>query len=172
MMAVPGSRLLLMAPARSARQHAVEVLASGRVDAGRIEFVGYQVRGGYLANYHRIDIGLDTLPYNGHTTSLDSFWMGVPVVTLVGQTVVGRAGFSQLMNLAMPELIARTDDEFVRIAAGLAVDLSRLAAMRAGLRERMRQSPLTDAKGFARDVEAAYRAIWRQWCSAEAATRP
>jgi len=97
--------------------------------------------------------------------------MGVPVVTLVGKTVVGRAGLSQLMNLAMPELIARGDDEFVRIATQLAGDLTRLSAMRAGLRDRMRKSPLTDAQGFARGVEAAYRAIWRQWCGAEVGGR-
>jgi predicted O-linked N-acetylglucosamine transferase (SPINDLY family) len=171
MMAVPRSRLLVLAPAGSARQHAVAVLGARGVEASRIDFVAQQARAAYLATYHRIDIGLDTLPYNGHTTSLDSLWMGVPVVTLVGKTVVGRAGLSQLMNLAMPELIARDDDEFVRIARQLAGDLTRLSTMRAGLRDRMRKSPLTDAQGFACDVESAYRAIWQQWCGAEAGGR-
>jgi predicted O-linked N-acetylglucosamine transferase (SPINDLY family) len=168
MTAVPRSRLLLMAPVGSAREHALTVLKGGGIEESRVDFVGQQQRGAYLENYHRIDIGLDTLPYNGHTTSLDSFWMGVQVVTLVGRTVVGRAGFSQLMNLGMPELVARSEEDFVRIAAGLAADLSRLAAMRAGLRDRMRKSPLTDAAAFARDIEAAYRAMWRQWCGAQA----
>ena len=67
-----------------------------------------QPRPQYLELYHGIDVGLDTFPYNGHTTSLDSFWMGVPVVTLVGQTVVGRAGLSQLTNLGLPELVGHT----------------------------------------------------------------
>ena len=83
--------------------------------------------------------------------------MGVPVVTLVGETAVGRAGLSQLGNLGLPELAADTTEGFVRIAVGLANDLPRLATIRAGLRERMEKSPLMDDKGFARDIESAYR---------------
>ena len=88
--------------------------------------------------YHGIDIALDTVPYNGHTTSLDALWMGVPVVTLVGQTVVGRAGLCQLMNLGLPELIASGPEQYVQIAVELARDLSRLRGLRATLRQRMR----------------------------------
>ena len=79
-----------------------------------------QPREQYLELYHEIDLGLDTFPYNGHTTSLDAFWMGVPVVTLAGQTVVGRAGVCQLSNLGLPELIARGTEQFVQIAVELA----------------------------------------------------
>jgi len=107
---------------------------------------------------------LDTFPYNGHTTSLDSLWMGVPVVTLVGQTVVGRAGLSQLMNLGLPELIAETPQQFVDVAVRLAGDLPRLAELRATLRGRMEGSPLMDAPRFAKNVEAVYRDVWRRWC--------
>jgi predicted O-linked N-acetylglucosamine transferase (SPINDLY family) len=112
-----------------------------------------------------VDIGLDTVPYNGHTTSLDSFWMGVPVVTLTGPTVVGRAGACQLMNLGLPELIASSPEQYLRIVAELARDLPRLGALRATLRERMRASPLMNAPRFARNVEAAYRDIWQRWCA-------
>ena len=115
--------------------------------------------------YQRIDVGLDTFPYNGHTTSLDSFWMGVPVITLVGQTVVGRAGLSQLSNLGLQELIAQTPEQYVSIAAALAGDLPRLSQLRATLRERMQGSPLMDARRFARNIEAAYREMWRRWCA-------
>jgi protein O-GlcNAc transferase len=118
--------------------------------------------GGQL--YHRIDIGLDTLPYNGHTTSLDPFWMGVPVITLPGQTVVGRAGVSQLMNLRLPELIAEAPDQFVSIAVELANNLSRLRKLRATLRDRMQNSPLMESPRFTRNIEAAYRDMWRRWC--------
>src|SRR5581483_9403119 len=118
----------------------------------------------YLELYHQIDIGLDTLPYNGHTTSLDAMWMGVPVVTIVGQTAVGRAGLSQLTNLALTELIAYSEDDFVRIAIGLARDLTRLRDLRANLRSRMERSPLMDAPRFARNIEAAYRTMWHRWC--------
>src|SRR4029453_10896622 len=91
--------------------------------------------------------------------------MGVPVVTMIGQTVVGRAGLSQLSNLGLPELIAHSPDEFVRIAAGLAGDLDRLKLLRQTLRDRMQKSPLMDAPRFARNIEAAYRTMWRRWCA-------
>jgi predicted O-linked N-acetylglucosamine transferase (SPINDLY family) len=129
-----------------------------------VEFIPRQGRRKYLEVYDRIDVGLDSFPYNGHTTSLDSFWMGVPVVTCVGQTSVGRAGWSQLSNLGLTELAGRTPEQFVQIAVDLAGDLPRLSELRGGLRQRMEQSPLMDAAKFARNVEAAYRQIWRTWC--------
>jgi predicted O-linked N-acetylglucosamine transferase (SPINDLY family) len=91
--------------------------------------------------------------------------MGVPVVSRVGPTAVSRAGLSILCNAGLPELVARAPEEYVAIAAGLAADLARLAALRAGLRERLGRSPLTDAPGFARGVEAAFRTMWRRWCA-------
>jgi protein O-GlcNAc transferase len=118
----------------------------------------------YLKLFNDIDISLDTLPYNGHTTSLDSLWMGVPVVTMVGQTVVGRAGLSQLTNLKLTELVAYDAGGFVQIAAQLGKDSQRLTSLRAGLRDKMKQSPLTDAERFARNMESAYRTIWTRWC--------
>jgi predicted O-linked N-acetylglucosamine transferase (SPINDLY family) len=159
--AVPNSRLLLLAPPGYSRNHALEFLDSKQVD-----FVPRQDRPEYLKTYDRIDLGLDTFPYNGHTTSLDSLWMGVPVVTLIGPTIVGRAGWSQLSNLGLPELAADTPDQFIEIAATLAADLPRLSTLRQSMRDRMRQSPLTNAKGFATDIEAAYRKMWRTWCAA------
>jgi predicted O-linked N-acetylglucosamine transferase (SPINDLY family) len=151
--AVPGSRLRLMAQPGSHRQAVLEAFS----DPGRIEFTPFLPRQDYLAQYRDIDLCLDTFPYNGHTTSLDAFWMGVPTVTLVGETVVGRAGWSQLNNLGLTELAAWSADDFVAIAAGLASDLPKLAGLRAGLRARMEASPLMDAPRFARDMEALYR---------------
>jgi protein O-GlcNAc transferase len=135
------------------------------VASDRIAFASPKPRQEYLALYDHVDVGLDTFPYNGHTTSLDSNWMGVPVVTLVGQTVVGRAGFSQLTNLGLEGLAATTREAFVHTAADLAGNLVHLQGLRAGLRERMRHSPLTDASGFTRGIEEAYRKMWRAWCS-------
>ena len=91
--------------------------------------------------------------------------MGVPVVTRVGRTVVGRAGYSQLMNLGVPELVARTDEEYLQIARELAGDGERVAGLRAGLRGRMERSALMDGEAFARGVEGAYREIWRTSCA-------
>jgi protein O-GlcNAc transferase len=119
----------------------------------------------YLEHYHAIDIGLDTLPYNGHTTSLDSYWMGVPVITLVGHTAIARAGWSQLNNLGLPELAAQSPTDFVRIAADLARDTKHLTHLRSTLRQRMQQSPLMNSALFAQNIESAYRHAWRQWAS-------
>ena len=161
---VKDSRLLLLAHEGRCRQHMLDLMGAEGVAAERITFASYRPRPDYLQLYHRIDLGLDTLPYNGHTTSFDSFWMGVPVITLAGQAPVGRAGLCALMNLRLPDLIARTTEEFVDIAVELARDLPRLGALRSTLRERMRTSPLMDAPRFARNLEQAYRAMWRKWC--------
>jgi predicted O-linked N-acetylglucosamine transferase (SPINDLY family) len=162
--ALPGSRLLLLTAEGRHRARTLDLLAQGGVSPNRIEFVCHQPREKYLALYQRIDLGLDTFPYNGHTTSLDSYWMGVPVVTLIGRTSFGRAGWSQLSNLGLTELAAHTPDEFVAISVALARDLARLAALRASLRERMQRSALMNASRFARQIEAAYRTMWHRWC--------
>jgi predicted O-linked N-acetylglucosamine transferase (SPINDLY family) len=161
---VENSRLLLLAPAGDSRQRILECLQKLDVSADRLMFVGRQRGLEYLRTYDLIDIGLDTLPYNGHTTSLDSVWMGVPVVTRIGQTVVGRAGWSQLSNLGLTELAAKTDEEFASIAANLAADVPKLADLRKNLRSRMERSPLMNAKQFTRNIENAYRSVWQQWC--------
>jgi protein O-GlcNAc transferase len=156
------ARMILLSPEG---KHRFALLEKLKIDPERIEFVAMRPRQAYLELYHRIDLCLDTFPYNGHTTSLDAYWMGVPVVTLVGPTVVGRAGWSQLNNLRLQEqLAAWSPEEFTRIALDLAADLPRLAHLRETLRERLQASPLMDADRFVRNVEGAYRDIWRQWC--------
>jgi len=161
--AIPNCRLRILAPLG---QHRQQMLRSLGIDASRVDFVDVLARAQYLEQYHHIDICLDTFPYNGHTTSLDALWMGVPVITLCGKTVASRAGFSQMSNLGLQELVASTTGEFVRIATDLAADLPRLTALRATLRERMISSPLMGAKAFAGGIEEAYRSIWRRWCAA------
>jgi predicted O-linked N-acetylglucosamine transferase (SPINDLY family) len=163
--AVPGSRLLLMAPRGTAREEVLARLAREGVVAERVEFVDRRPRPEYLELYHRIDLCLDPLPANGHTTSLDAFWMGVPTLTMPGRTAVGRGGLCLLKNLGLPEMIAEDPDEFVRTAAELAADLPRLSELRATLRDRLENSPLMDAPRFARNVEAAYRYMWQRWCA-------
>lgn len=167
--ATAGSRLLLLAP-QDARDFVLDVLRGQGVDAERVDFVDYQARERYLETYQRIDIALDTLPYQGHTTSLDAYWMGVPVVTLVGKTIVGRAGLTLANNLNLGDWVASTPDEFVDIASRFAADRSKLAALRAELRPRLRRSPLMDAARFTRELEAAYRKAWRAFCAGAPAT--
>jgi protein O-GlcNAc transferase len=163
---VDDSRLLLLSSHGNHRQRTLERLQQEGIEPSRVEFVAHQPRRDYLLTYHRIDLGLDTFPFNGHTTSLDSFWMGVPVVTLVGNRSFGRAGWSQLSNLGLQELAGQSPEQFVRIAVELAKDQPRLAHLRFTLRQRMQQSPLMDAPRFARNIEAAYRQMWQTWCEA------
>ncbi|WP_321813878.1 MULTISPECIES: tetratricopeptide repeat protein [unclassified Paraburkholderia] len=163
--ALPDARLILMAPAGSARERLAKRLAAHGIDPARVGFIGFQHRGDYLRTYSQIDIALDTVPYNGHTTSLDAFWMGVPVPTRVGRAAAGRAGLSLLANLGLQELAADSDVGYVRIVVGLARDLPRLAHLRATLRARMQASPLMDGARFAHHMEAAFRHMWNDWCA-------
>ena len=167
--AVPESRLLLMVPSGTARER---VASSLGVAPSRLEFADYRPRAEYLELYRRIDVGLDTFPYNGHTTSLDALWMGVPVVTLYGRSAVSRAGLSLLTNLGLSGLAAETPEGFVCCAAELAGDRERLAGLRATLRGRMERSPLMDAPRFTRQLELACRNEWRAWCTNVASRRP
>jgi predicted O-linked N-acetylglucosamine transferase (SPINDLY family) len=159
--AVPDSRLLLMMPEGSYGGRLLGRFAAHGIDAGRIRSVPFRPRAEYLQSYHEIDIGLDTLPYNGHTTSLDSMWMGVPVVTRIGGTCVGRGGVSQLFQVGLMDLAADSDAAFTQAAAALAADLPRLRRLRQELRPRLSASPLMDGARFARNVEAAYVEMWR-----------
>jgi len=115
----------------------------------------------HMSQYNCIDIGLDPFPYNGTTTTCDALWMGVPVITLAGRSHVGRVGVSQLTNIGLPELIGHNENDYVDIAVALANDLPRLAALRSGLRERLRASPLMDAPRLTRNLESAYREMWK-----------
>jgi predicted O-linked N-acetylglucosamine transferase (SPINDLY family) len=170
--AVEGSRLLLLTVDGPHRGHTLDLLRQEGIAPERIAFVANRPRAEYLKLYHHIDLGLDTFPYNGQTTTLDAVWMGIPVVTVVGRTAVARTGKSLLVNLGLPELVAQTPQQFVQIAANLVKDLPRLRRLRATLRERLRNSPLMDSSRFARDVEAAYRGMWEEYCLASGGRQP
>lgn len=166
MKAVKNSHLLLMAPPGSARRRVLKRFTENGIREDRVEFLDRQSRPLYLRLYHRIDVCLDTLPYNGHTTSLDSLWMGVPVVTRIGNTPPGRVGWTHLNNLNLQEFGAHSDEEFVQILTKWSGELPRLSSLRASLREKIKNSPLMDGPGYTRKVEAAYRKVWRKWCQA------
>jgi protein O-GlcNAc transferase len=162
---VQGSRLLLLCPEGQCRQHILATLDQLGVNASRVEMVRPCLRPEYLQIYHRIDVMLDPFPYNGITTTCDAIWMGVPVVTLVGELPAARAGLSLLSNLGLPELAANNEQEYVQIASHLANDRARLTELRQTLRQRMEASPLMDGPRFARGFENALRQAWRTWCN-------
>jgi len=147
-------------------------LGSRGIVAERIELVPMLAdAAAHLGLYDRIDIALDPFLYNGTTTTCEASWMGVPVITLRGDRHAGRVGASLLTQLGLTELIADSVEEYVEIAAALAVDQARLRALRRSLRPRLATSPLGDAAAFARKIESAYRAMWQRWC-ASSATSP
>ena len=161
---VPGSRIVFATVPEQGHARILDALTQAGVEAERISMHDRLPTTDFWALYQGIDIMLDTFPMNGGTTTCEALWLGVPVITRSGDIFQSRAGLSILGAMGLDELIAGSDDEYVRIAVGLARDGARLAVLRDGLRERMRASPLTDARAFARDLEAAYRGIWRQWC--------
>ena len=172
--AVKDSRLLLVV--RGSNQDRTRRFFEERgIDPARVEFLAYYANPAatdgkpqppaYLLRYHRTDIALDPFPYNGMTTTSDALWMGVPVIALTGPMTLGRASFSLLSNIGLPELAANSEDEYVRLATDLAHDIPRLTGLRATLRDRMKNSPLLDAPRFARNLEAAYREAWAEWCA-------
>lgn len=166
--AIPGSRLLMKAKSlsdRSTREYVMGLFAQGGMTAGRIELLSWEpATGAHLDIYNRIDIGLDTFPYAGTTTTCEAAWMGVPVITFAGNTHASRVGASLLSNIGIPDLIAKTPDEYLAIAVNLAGDTHRLQRLRGGLRNMMINSPLTDAQRFIVNLEDSYRSIWEQWC--------
>jgi predicted O-linked N-acetylglucosamine transferase (SPINDLY family) len=119
----------------------------------------------HLAFYSRIDVALDTFPYNGATTTCEALYMGVPVVTLAGNTHASRVGSSILRNLGLHDLIAESNDTYESIAKRFTDNVKHLLELRDSLRGMMTRSLLTDAKRFTGNLEKAYRDMWTQWCN-------
>jgi protein O-GlcNAc transferase len=167
--ALPGAHLRLQTrelgdSATCARYHAL--FKEAGVAASRIALHGHLPHRQLLGAYAEIDIALDPFPYSGGLTTCEALWMGVPVITLTGNTFAGRHSTSHLSNVGLPELITTTPEQYVATALALAQDPQRLTTLRQNLRERMAASPLCDAKGYTRDLEAAYREMWVKYCEA------
>jgi predicted O-linked N-acetylglucosamine transferase (SPINDLY family) len=146
------------------RREAGARFAAHGVDPARVNVVPFtDLHTDHLAMYHGVDLALDTLPYNGTTTTCEAMWMGVPVVTRVGDAHRSRVGKSLLECVGMGDLAAPSDDEFVRVVRSLVHDRTRLADLRAGLRRRMGESALCDHAGHARALARACRGMWRDW---------
>lgn len=165
--AVPGSRLALRHTAfggAGVRRMVLAQLAAAGIGQDRV-IIGEPAANpaAMMRAYNDIDIALDTLPYSGMTTTCEALTMGVPVVTLPVDRSTGRYSESILRAAGVPELVAQTEDDYVRIAAGLAKDGPRLAALRRDLRPRLERT-VGDASAFATRFEAAMRAVWRAWC--------
>ncbi len=165
---IPRSRLLIARStmSRSIAQRLHEEFAQRGVPAGHVEFRTLsKAPGDYLRVYEEIDVILDAFPWNGHTTTCESLWMGVPVLTLCGNRHAGRMGASLLTQVGLTDWIAESRDNYIARAVRHADDLSSLRELRHSLRKRLLNSPVCDARRYADDVESAYRSMWRNWCA-------
>lgn len=163
---MPAARLTLVGvPAGRAREDLQSDFQSLGVAPSRLTILPRLPLEDYLRQYDQVDIALDTFPYGGGTTSFEALWMGVPVLTLAGDRSASRSAASILGNLGLDGWIATTADDYVRLALGNASDRTRLAELRRTLRQRLSASPLMDEARFARDMQAAHRAMWREWCA-------
>jgi protein O-GlcNAc transferase len=167
--AVPTARLLIFRSTLSEEakvslrgQFRLRGIGDERIELARTMNTG---TGSHLDVYGAVDISLDTVPWNGHTTTCESLWMGVPMLTLYGTRHAGRMAASVLTRLELSDLIARTPEEFVEIGARLAGNIEELSRLRGELRERMRSSALCDGATFTRTLEDTYRRLWSRWCN-------
>jgi predicted O-linked N-acetylglucosamine transferase (SPINDLY family) len=156
---VPGSVLLLYAGFDAVKTNLRMQAARQEVDPQRLIFAERLPPAEYLARYRAADLCLDTLPYNGGTTTSDALWAGLPVLTLVGEAFASRVAASLLTAIGLPELIATTQQRYEQLAIELALSPQRLAQIRSRLRDNRLTSPLFDTPRFTRNLEAAYSAI-------------
>ncbi len=167
--AVPSSRLLIKSRYHlndADRADAMQRMASHGLSERRVTILPRESnQQSHLSAYSQIDIALDTFPYNGTTTTCESLWMGVPVITLAGETHVSRVGASLLSACGLAIHAATTEDEYIQLAANLAADVSRLAHLRNSMRETLQNSDLMNGRAYADAVGNAYREMWREYCS-------
>lgn len=167
--ATPTSRLILKAAAladESVCQQFIERFAKRGIDVARLDLRGASAHHEMLKEYGHLDIALDPFPFNGGMTTLEALWMGVPVVTLEGDTVVSRQSYSALANIGLADELAFPSIEaYVAGAIALATNTYRIDELRSRLRPRMAASPLCQPEAFTRDLEKLYRRMWQAWCA-------
>jgi predicted O-linked N-acetylglucosamine transferase (SPINDLY family) len=163
--ALPNSRMLLGAmPRDGSYGELVDWFAEEGIARDRLDIRVRSAIPVYLQQHHHVDICLDTFPFTGLTTTLHALWMGVPTLTLPGQTVVGRSGVTALAHVGLDAFIAEDKEDYVRRAVELAADLPALAALRSDMRARCEKSPMFRPDVIADGVVRALRVMWRRWC--------
>jgi predicted O-linked N-acetylglucosamine transferase (SPINDLY family) len=145
-------------------QYAINMFKQRDIAAHRIILQPPDPSPRHLESYNLVDIGLDTFPFNGAATTCEALWMGVPIITIAGTAYHSSVGTSLLSNVGLKDLIAKTHDEYIRLAVNLSNDIERLKILRSSLRDIMAHSPLCDAKRFTINLENRYRLIWKTWC--------
>jgi len=166
---LPDSRIVFAGvPQGPIRDGLIRDFEKAGIAAGRIATLPRMGYADYLRSFNDVDVSLDTTPYSGGTTTCDALWMGVPVITVPGTRSISRSTTSILATLGLSDWIATSPEDYVRLAVRCTEDRESIAELRRTLRGRMRASPLVDELQFARDVEDAYRRMWRTWCGSGA----
>lgn len=165
LVALPNAKMVLAAmPQEGQNDTLVKWFAEEGISQDRLSFHGRCKLNTYLELHRQVDICLDTFPYNGGTTTLHALWMGVPTLTLTGNTAVGRAGALILSHVGLPDFIAHDTEDFVQKGLLLSKNIADLAAIRAGLRERFTQSAMGRPELIAASLAQALRTTWQRWC--------
>jgi predicted O-linked N-acetylglucosamine transferase (SPINDLY family) len=144
-----------------------DLFSAHEINDDRIIFSGFSPRHDLLAAYRDVDIGLDPYPYTGGTTTLEALWMGIPVVTLLGNHFVSRITATLLTNAGLKDCVTNNEEQYIAKAVSLASDLPRLGTLRQGLRSQLLNSVLCDGPGFTANLEAAYLRMWEAWCQTQ-----
>jgi predicted O-linked N-acetylglucosamine transferase (SPINDLY family) len=165
---LPDAELLVVNVKQHSQARFIERVKRQGIDPARVTMRNRASILDYFATIASVDIALDTFPYNGATTTLDTLWMGVPVIGLRGDRAVARSTFSILRSVGQEELIAQDVKSYVDVNVRLAGDRAWRRRLRNGLRHQLSESPLMDAKRFTRALEARYRSMWQTWCSSQA----
>jgi predicted O-linked N-acetylglucosamine transferase (SPINDLY family) len=163
---LPDARLLVVGAAEGRAQERVRSAFAATGAADRVRFLPRINAAEYRAAFAEVDVALDPFPFSGATTTLDALWQGVPVLTLPGATSASRSSASILAVAGLSEFVATNAQAYAAIARTMATQLPRLAELRAGLRDRIGNSALTDAPRFVRHLESALRSMWHAWCAA------
>jgi predicted O-linked N-acetylglucosamine transferase (SPINDLY family) len=164
---VPGSHLKLKARTLldpEVRKEVAKYFSDHGIEEERLEIFGFAASlSAHFEAYNGVDVALDSFPYHGTTTTCEALWMGAPVVTLAGSTHVSRVGVSLLNAIGLPDLVARNEEDYVEIAAQLAVDENRRVALRAGMRTRMLGSILMNPVALAAAMDEAFLQMWEEY---------
>ena len=162
---VPGSRLLLKCADLSQpdlRDRILRIMSGHEVDTKRIELREKSPHYELLNSYGEVDIALDTFPYSGGLTTLEALWMGVPVVTKIGESFAGRHSTSHLRTVGLEEWVADDVDGYVALACNKAGDTDALRRLRASLRKSVANSPVCNVVEFTKNLEILYQTVWHQ----------
>lgn len=163
---IPDSRLLLAGMPQDQKYDAlIAQFEQNGISRNRLDMYPRSDMGTYLALHHKVDICLDTVPYNGGTTTLHALWMGIPTLTQAGRTVAGQTGSMILRHVGLESFIANDTNEFTEKGVILASDFDYLSRIRTELRERFEQSAIIHPEVIAAGVERAIRIMWHRWCN-------